>query len=109
MLEYYWAYATYEDLMTFTERMLRGIDGALAEAMPEGLGELTAFDLGPGAPAAIAERLHRWLALGAAERASASASLAATVRARWSWEGVAESVLAASAGELDRLDPVPSG
>jgi len=35
MLEYYWAYATYEDLMTFTEVMLRGVDDALAQAMPE--------------------------------------------------------------------------
>jgi lysyl-tRNA synthetase, class II len=35
MLEYYWAYATYEDLMDFTEIMLRGIDQELARAMPE--------------------------------------------------------------------------
>lgn len=35
MLEYYWAYATYEDLMNFTERLLRAVDQALAEAMPE--------------------------------------------------------------------------
>ncbi|AKU98103.1 Lysyl-tRNA synthetase (class II) [Labilithrix luteola] len=35
MLEYYWAYATYDDLMAFTEKMLRGIDGELAKAMPE--------------------------------------------------------------------------
>ncbi len=35
MLEYYWAYANYEDLMNFTEKMLRGIDQELAKAMPE--------------------------------------------------------------------------
>ncbi|MBX3191697.1 MAG: lysine--tRNA ligase [Labilithrix sp.] len=35
MLEYYWAYATYEDLMTFTESMLRAIDAELARALPE--------------------------------------------------------------------------
>jgi lysyl-tRNA synthetase class 2 len=34
MLELYRAYATYEDLMDFTEVLLRGIDGRLAEAMP---------------------------------------------------------------------------
>jgi lysyl-tRNA synthetase class 2 len=34
MLEFYQAYATYEDLMTFTESLLRGIDGRLAQAMP---------------------------------------------------------------------------
>jgi lysyl-tRNA synthetase class 2 len=35
MLEYYWAYATYDVLMDFTEKMLRAIDGELAKAMPE--------------------------------------------------------------------------
>jgi lysyl-tRNA synthetase class 2 len=34
MLEFYQAYATYEDLMNFTEKLLRGIDAKLAEAMP---------------------------------------------------------------------------
>jgi hypothetical protein len=31
------------------------------------------------------------------------------VRAIWSWDGVAEAVLAASGGRLDQLAPVPSG
>jgi lysyl-tRNA synthetase class 2 len=35
MLEFYRAYATYDDLMNFTERLLRGIDARLAHAMPE--------------------------------------------------------------------------
>ena len=35
MLEYYWAYVTYEHLLDFTEAMLRGIDAELAKAMPE--------------------------------------------------------------------------
>jgi lysyl-tRNA synthetase class 2 len=35
MLEFYQAYATYEDLMDFTEVLLRGVDRALCEAMPE--------------------------------------------------------------------------
>jgi lysyl-tRNA synthetase class 2 len=35
MLEFYQAYATYEDLMNFTEELLRGIDAKLAAAMPE--------------------------------------------------------------------------
>jgi lysyl-tRNA synthetase, class II len=35
MLEFYWAYATYEDLMSFTETMLRTIEAELARAMPE--------------------------------------------------------------------------
>jgi glycosyltransferase involved in cell wall biosynthesis len=88
---------------------LAEVAGALAGAMPGDLGELTAFDLGPAAPAAIAERLNRWLVLGGRDREAAGAALVNAVRSRWSWEGVAGSVLAASAGELDRLDPVPSG
>jgi lysyl-tRNA synthetase class 2 len=35
MLEFYQAYATYEDLMSFTEELLKGIDASLAQAMPE--------------------------------------------------------------------------
>ncbi len=34
MLEFYQAYATYTDLMDFTEVLLRGVDARLAEAMP---------------------------------------------------------------------------
>ena len=35
MLEFYQAYATYDDLMNFTETLLRAIDARLAAAMPE--------------------------------------------------------------------------
>lgn len=35
MLEFYQAYATYEDLMNFTEKLLRGVDKALSEELPE--------------------------------------------------------------------------
>ncbi len=35
ILEFYQAYATYEELMNFTERLLRDIDARLAAAMPE--------------------------------------------------------------------------
>ncbi|MGH7272607.1 MAG: lysine--tRNA ligase [Polyangiaceae bacterium] len=34
MIEFYQAYATYEDLMVFTEALLRGIDARLAQEMP---------------------------------------------------------------------------
>ncbi|MGO9832888.1 MAG: lysine--tRNA ligase [Polyangiaceae bacterium] len=34
ILEFYQAYATYEELMNFTEVLLRGVDARLAEAMP---------------------------------------------------------------------------
>ncbi len=35
MLEFYQAYATYDDLMDFTEVLLRGVDARLKAAMPE--------------------------------------------------------------------------
>jgi lysyl-tRNA synthetase class 2 len=35
MLEFYWAYVTYDDLMNFTESMLVLVDAALARALPE--------------------------------------------------------------------------
>ncbi len=35
MLEYYWAYVTYEEVMAFTETLLREVDSTLARAMPE--------------------------------------------------------------------------
>jgi lysyl-tRNA synthetase class 2 len=35
MLEFYWSYVTHAELMDFTEKMLRAIDGELARAMPE--------------------------------------------------------------------------
>ena len=34
MLEFYWAYATHDDLMNFTVELLRGIDARLAATMP---------------------------------------------------------------------------
>jgi lysyl-tRNA synthetase class 2 len=34
ILELYWAYATYDELMDFVEVLVRGIDARLAEAMP---------------------------------------------------------------------------
>lgn len=77
--------------------------------MPGDLGELTSFDLGPGAIAAIAARLNSWLALPEADRAAARSALVETVRARWSWDGVATAVIAASAGRLEDLANVPSG
>ncbi len=88
---------------------LAEVAGALAGALPAELGALTSFDTGPGAVAEIAAKLNGWLALDEAERAPARAALVEAARSRWSWEGVARAVIAASAGELEGLDPVPSG
>ncbi len=81
---------------------------ALDDDLPAAARGLTAFPLGPGAIEGIASRLNDWLALDPSERAESRAALAATVARLWSWEKVAEGVLAASAGRLDQLPDVPS-
>jgi glycosyltransferase involved in cell wall biosynthesis len=79
----------------------------LAAALPDGLGELVSFPLGPGAVEGIAERLNAWGATPGESRAPARAALTATVARLWSWEGVARGVLAASAGRLDEVLAIP--
>jgi len=78
----------------------------LAAALPPGVGKLTSFPVEQGAVEGVAERLNRWLALPEEERAEAREALVETVRRLWSWEGVARTVLAASAAELDALPRV---
>jgi glycosyltransferase involved in cell wall biosynthesis len=82
---------------------MREVSRQLAAALPPEVGRLTSFPVAPGAVEAIAERLDGWLALPEKRRAAARGELVATTRRLWSWEGVAESVIAASRAELDRL------
>ena len=58
--------------------------------------------------AQIADKLVAWLTLDPAERERASAALAAQAARRYSWESVAEGVIAAAQGRLDALPhPAP--
>ena len=75
----------------------------LAAALPQGIGRLTSFPLGPGAIEAIAERLNAWLALSEEARAGARRAQVETARRLWSWEGVAAGVLACATGRLAEL------
>jgi len=86
---------------------LAEVAAALAEALPEPLASLTAFPLDGDPVAEIADRLDRWLSLPPADRERASADLVAAVRARWSWDSVAENLVAASRGHLEALPRVP--
>ena len=74
------------------------VTAALRPALPEPLRPLLSFDVGPGAVREMAEKLVTWLELDPAEREAASAALAAETARRYSWESVAESVIAAAAG-----------
>jgi glycosyltransferase involved in cell wall biosynthesis len=78
----------------------------LAADLPESAAGLVSFELGADAVGAIAARVNGWLALPGTEREAASGALRQTCERLWSWRGVARTVLAASAGELDSL-PVP--
>ena len=79
---------------------------ALAEDVPDEVVPWLAFPVGDGAVQAIAERVVAWLQASDELRDDTRAALVETVRARWSWEGVARGVIAAAEGRLDALaDP----
>ena len=79
------------------------VSEVLAARVPAAVRPLLSFELGPGAVAEIAERVLAWLDCEQAVRERARGELVATVRERWSWESVAESVIAAARGELGGL------
>jgi glycosyltransferase involved in cell wall biosynthesis len=85
----------------------REVSRALAPALPQQARELLSFPIGDGAVEAIADRLDRWFATDPDVRARAQGALSDTVRELWSWESVAEGVIAASQGRLGELPPVP--
>jgi glycosyltransferase involved in cell wall biosynthesis len=82
---------------------LAEVSGALAAAVPEEVAWLLSFGVDDDAVRALSERVIGWLAADAGVRARAREGLVATVRQRWSWEGVARGVVAAARGELEQL------
>jgi glycosyltransferase involved in cell wall biosynthesis len=85
---------------------LAEVSKILADALPEELRPLLSFELGDDAVEQIADRLIRWLQLDPERRAAASKALSDVARERFSWEGVANGVIAAAEGRLDAL-PLP--
>jgi glycosyltransferase involved in cell wall biosynthesis len=79
------------------------VTATLEPALGESLRPLLSFQPGPGAVREIAVKLVRWLTLDPAERERAAAALAEEARGRYSWETVAEGVIAAAEGRLDDL------
>ena len=82
---------------------MQEVSAELAPVLPEELRELISFEVAPGAVEAIAERLGRWLSVPEGERRRVGAELRGRVAELWSWEAVAEGVIAASRGDLARL------
>ncbi|MEA2378667.1 MAG: hypothetical protein QOD13_2574 [Thermoleophilaceae bacterium] len=84
------------------------VSSMLAPALPPELRPLLSFEVGPDAVEQIASKLIAWLTLDPAERERAGAALAAEAARRYSWESVAEGVIAAAQGRLDALPhPAP--
>ncbi len=85
---------------------LAEVAGALAAAVPAPVRDLLAFDLGDGAVEGLAGRLVTWLTAPEELRARTREAIVEVTRERYSWEGVARTVIAAARGELAGL-PVP--
>jgi len=84
------------------------VTAMLAPALEPELRSLLSFDVGPEAVEQIAANLIAWLTLDPATRERAQAALAAEAARRYSWETVAEGVIAAAQGRLDALPhPAP--
>ena len=76
-----------------------------AAVPPAARGWLT-FEVGPHAVEQLAEALSGWLAAPGELHAATRAAIVSATRARYSWEGVAQTVISAARGELDDLpDP----
>jgi glycosyltransferase involved in cell wall biosynthesis len=84
---------------------LAEVSRELARALPPQAAGLVSFELGEGAVEDLTSRINGWLALEPGIRGQALAALREVAAGRWSWEGVAEGVLAASAGDLEGLSP----
>jgi len=82
---------------------LAEVSEELARAVPAQVAAWLSFPVEDGAVRALAERVTSWLGADAALRENTRAGLVRTVRARWSWEGVARGVIAAARGELQVL------
>lgn len=79
---------------------LAEVSAALAQAVPKEVAPLLSFELGPHAVEDLAARITEWLATDGPVREAARAGIVKTVRARWSWEGVAEGVIASASGAM---------
>ena len=82
---------------------LAEVSEALAERVPEPARAWLSFAVGPGAVQELAACLTGWLGADEDVRAKTREAIVAVTRERWSWDGVARTVIAAASGELDEL------
>lgn len=82
---------------------LAEVSEALAERVPEQARAWLSFVVGPGAVADLAACLNGWLGADTATRAATREAIVAVARERWSWDGVARTVVAAAQGDINAL------
>ncbi|WP_028060351.1 glycosyltransferase [Candidatus Solirubrobacter pratensis] len=75
----------------------------LSASVPEPARAWLSFELGDDAVAQLAAALSGWLAAPGDLRAATREAIVATTRARYSWDGVARTVIAAANGDLADL------
>jgi glycosyltransferase involved in cell wall biosynthesis len=85
---------------------LAEVAGTLAAAVPDEVRPLLSFRVGPQAVRELAEAVDGWLEAPSATRERARAAIVAATRERYSWDGVARTVIAAAQGDLDGLTRV---
>ena len=86
---------------------LAEVTAVLAQGVSKEVAPLLSFERGMRAVEGIADAVNGWLDLDEQTREEARDQLAQTARARFSWERVADGVLAGARGRLDLLDSVP--
>ncbi len=82
------------------------VASTLSEAVPEAARPLLGFERGPDAVPELAAAVAGWLEAPEALRTATREAMVAITRERYSWDGVARTVLAAAEGRLEGL-PAP--
>ncbi len=85
---------------------LEEVSAALAERVPEPARAWLSFAVGAGGGEAVTDLagcLTGWLGAPEEVRAATREAIVAVTRERWSWDGVARTVLAAAQGDVDAL------
>ena len=82
------------------------VASTLSQAVPEGARALLGFERGPDAVPELAAAVAGWLEAAEDLRAATRDAMVAITRERYSWDGVARTMLAAAQGDLSGL-PAP--
>ncbi len=85
---------------------LAEVTRALADAVPEEARPWLDFEVGDGAVRDLAASLIAWLQAPQDIREATRAGIVEVVRERYSWEGLARTVVSSARGELSELEPV---